>query len=120
MLCDVRVAAVGIYLAVVVGVVVAWNANAETAGTAFSGTAFLIWSAASFALGLIVGRPWAMLTPLLAIPIALPFGYAEEWVGSDAPLISLAMVFEASIQVVVVGFGLGGRVLFERARVRPG
>lgn len=116
MLCDMQVAVIGIYVAIVVVVVVAWNANADSAGTAFSGTAFLVWSAASLALGWIVRHPLAVLLPLIAIPIAVPFGYAEEWLGSDAPLVSIAMAFEAPIQVVVAGLGFGGRLLYERSR----
>ena len=62
------------YFAVMVGVVLAWNANAETAGTIFTGTAFLYWSAASIGLGLLTRRAFALLLPLLAVPIAIPFG----------------------------------------------
>jgi hypothetical protein len=111
-----RVTAAGIYVAVMVGVIIAWNANADSAGTAFSGTAFLVWSVASALCGWIIRHPLAMLLPLLAIPLAAPFGYAEQWLGSDAPLISLVMVFEAPIQVAIVGIGFGGRLLYERGR----
>lgn len=108
-----RGAAVAIYVAVMVGGIVAVNDNAEN-GTA----AFLVWSAASLLLGWLVRHPIVILLPLLAVPIAVPFGYADKWLGSDAPLVWIGMAFEAPVQAVVVALGLGGRLLYERLQRR--
>jgi hypothetical protein len=111
----VRVVIVGIYLAVLVGVVVAVNADGENGDAAF-----LVWSVASLALGAAVRHPLVAILPLLAIPLAVPFGGSEEWVGSDRPLVVLGMVFQAPVQVLLVVAGLVGRALFERGRRRRG
>lgn len=106
-----RIAAITIYVAVMVGGIVAVNDNAEN-GMA----AFLVWSAASLLMGWVVRNPIAIGLPLLAVPIAVPFGYADKWLGSDAPLISIGMAFEAPVQALLVALGIGGRLLYERFR----
>jgi len=108
-----RVAAIAIYVAVMVGNIVAINDNAEN-WTAI----FPVWSAASLLMGWVVRNPIAIGLPLLAVPIALPFGYAEKWLGSDAPLVSIGMAFEAPVQMVLVAVGFGGRLLYERFQRR--
>jgi hypothetical protein len=90
-----RAAAVAIYVAVIVGGIVAVNENAENGRTAF-----VAWAVASLLIGWIARHPLAILLPLLAIPIAVPFGSANEWLGSDAPSIPVGMAFEAPLQVV--------------------
>lgn len=115
MLFSMRVAVVGIYVAFLLGMIVALNADAENGDTTL-----LVWTAASFALGWLVRQPWVAMLPLLAIPIAAPFGYADEWLGSDAPLLYLGMAFQAPVQAVVVALGFGGHVFFESVRARIG
>lgn len=110
-----RVAVVGIYVAFLVGMIVVLNADAGNGGTAL-----LVWTVASFALGWLARQPLVAILPLLVIPIAVPFGYADEWVGSDAPLLYLGVAFQAPIQAVVVALGFGGRVFFESVRTRFG
>jgi len=110
-----RVAIIGTYVAVLLGIVVAVNADAANGNTAL-----LVWSVASLALGWTIRHPLTMILPFLAIPIAAPFGYAEEWQGSDAPLLYLGMAFQAPAQALVVSLGFGGRVFFERVRARIG
>ncbi len=108
-----RVAIIGTYVAILLGMVVAVNADAANGNTAL-----LVWSVASLVLGWTIRHPLTMILPFLAIPIAVPFGYAEEWQGSDAPLLYLGMAFQAPFQALVVSLGLGGRVFFERVRAR--
>jgi hypothetical protein len=108
-----RGAAVVTYIAVMVGVTVAVNDNAENGMTAL-----LFWSASSLLLGWIARHPMAILLPLLAIPIAVPFGSAEKWLGSDAPSVVVGMLFQAPAQVVLVVLGFGGRLGYERIQRR--
>jgi hypothetical protein len=74
-----RAGAAILYVAVMLGVVVLFNADI--------GEPFLIWSAASFCLGWITRYPWSAFLPLLASPIAVPFGYADGWTGGDPLLL---------------------------------
>jgi hypothetical protein len=100
------------YIAVMVGAVVLVNADAENNWLAFS-----IWSAASLVLGWTAREVWLALLPVVAVPIALPFGYADQWLGSDAPLVWLFAAFSGVIQVVLVLAALGARVLYERRQL---
>ena len=106
-----RILAAAVYLSVMVGVVAAVNHNAENMSEAF-----LVWSVASLFLGVTFAKPIAIALPLLAILLAVPFGHAERWLGSDAPLISLGMAFEAPVQALIIALGFGGRTLLERIR----
>jgi len=106
-----RVAAVAIYVAVMVGCIAAVNDNTENGWEAF-----LAWSAASLLLGWVVRHPLAIVLPLLAIPIAVPFGTAEKWAGSDAPSLLAAMLFWAPLQMVLVALAFGAGLRYERHR----
>lgn len=70
---------------------------------------YLLLFTASFGLGYYTGRPWLFLLPLLAaVPLAIPFGYAEQYVGSDAPPVPMMAGFAAvpSAAFVLLGAGL--------------
>jgi hypothetical protein len=110
-----RVAIVGIYVAILVGMVVAVNADA-----AHGDVVLLVWSVASLLLGWTSRRPLVIVLPLLAIPLSVPFGTSEEWIGSDAPLILFGTVIWSPLQMVLVGLGLGGRTLLEKVRTPAG
>jgi DNA-binding transcriptional ArsR family regulator len=103
-----RVGATIVYVAVMVGVVVMANAGITEA--------VLVWAAASFCVGWISRNPWSALLPLLAIPIAVPFGYPDKWTGGDPLLLWSEVLLAASIQAVIVFAGFGGRRLIERFR----
>jgi hypothetical protein len=71
-------AAIAAYLGTMVLSVALFDADAEN-----NWLAFAIWAIASLVLGWALAR-WKMaLLPLLALPIALPFGHANRWLGSD-------------------------------------
>ena len=73
-----------------------------------------IWSASSLALGLTTRSGLAVLLPLIAIPIALPFGYADQWLGSDAPLVWWFAFVGGVLQVAIVLVAIAGRALYHR------
>jgi hypothetical protein len=64
------------------------------------------------ALGFAVARPWVLLLPLLAIPMAFPLGYPSAGKGESLP-IWLGLLFYAPLAILVVTIGLGTRWLFE-------
>jgi hypothetical protein len=105
----VKLAAIVAYLGVMLSTIVLFNADAENSLLAFS-----VWSAGSLALGWITGSMAAVVVPLLAIPIALPFGYADQWLGSDAPLVGWFAVVGGAIQIAVVFIAVIARMLYER------
>ena len=49
--------------------------------------AVVIWGAATVVCGWFARTALFALLAALAIPLSLSFGYAEEWLGSDAPLV---------------------------------
>jgi hypothetical protein len=99
------------YLGVMVGAVLLLNANAEN-GT----LAMAIWSGASVMLGWITHDARFALLPLVAVPVALPFGYADEWLGSDSPLVWLSVAVIGVIQVALVLAAFAARLLYERSQ----
>jgi hypothetical protein len=97
-----------LYLGVVVGVMVLFNAG-------FAEAQFL-WLAASFVLGWVTRNPWLTLLPLLAVPIAAPFGYADTYVQGDPMPIWAEVAFWAPVHALTVLVACGGRGLYERRR----
>lgn len=75
-----QAASTALYLAALLLGLALFNADAENKWMAFG-----IWGLASLLLGFLggplVGGPAAVL---VGIPMALPFGYADQYLGSDA------------------------------------
>ena len=86
-----------LYLAVMVVAFVIFNGNADN-----SELAFAIVAISSLLLGALVPR-WSMaVVPFLAIPIAIPFGYADRFLGSDAPYVWWFAVITAAISALLI------------------
>ena len=98
--------AAALYLGVVTGVMVLFDAG-------FSEAQF-IWLAASFALGWGTRNPWLALLPLLAVPIAAPFGFANAYIQGDPMPIWAEVMFWAPVHALIVLIGCGGRGLYAR------
>lgn len=103
-----RAGALIVYGAVLVGVLVMADAGTDKA--------YLVWEAASFCLGWISRYSPSVLLPFIAIPIAVPFGYAKGWTGDDHLLLWTEVLLAAPIQAAIVFAGFGGRGVFERFR----
>lgn len=76
--------------------------------------AAVIWLAASLVAGFAVGRlrvgrlPLPIL-PLVAVLFAVPFGYADVYLGSDSPLVWPATGVIAALTILGLLLGVGGR-----------
>lgn len=103
-----RTRAAILYVAVMLGGVVLLNAGIDDA--------LLIWSAASFCLGWITRYPWFAFLPLLAGPMAVPFGYADGSTDGDPLFLGAEVLLAAPIQGAIVMAGFGGRLLYDRFR----
>lgn len=90
---------------VMLGVVVMFNTGIGEGGA--------IWIAASLCLGWVTRTPWLAFLPLLAAPIAVPFGYPEEWMGRTALPLWFVLLWAAPFQAALVIAGWGGRRLYE-------
>jgi hypothetical protein len=58
----------------------------------------------------------------LAVPIAVPFGYPEEWTGHDPLPLWFGALLAAPVQAAIVIVGREGRYFYERfahERVQP-
>lgn len=64
------------------------------------------------ALGLAVGRRWALPLPLLSVAMALPLGYPSANKGEPLP-IWLGLLFYVPFGVALVAIGIGLRRLYE-------
>jgi hypothetical protein len=104
-----RAGALIVYVAVLVGVVVMADAGI--------GKTYLVWEAASFCVGWISRYPPSALLPFLAIPLAVPFGYAKGWTGDDHLLLWAEVLVAAPIQAAIVFAGFCGRGIFEGFRM---
>jgi hypothetical protein len=100
--------AIALYLGVVGGVMVLFNAG-------FAEAQF-IWLAASFVLGWSTRNPWLALLPLLAVPIAAPFGYGDASVQGDPMPIWAEVMLWAPVHALIVLIGCGGRAFYESRR----
>jgi hypothetical protein len=103
-----RAAAATFYVLVMLGVVVLFNAGFVEAQ--------LIWLVASFCLGWMARDPWLAFLPLLASPIAMPFGYADEGTLGDPLMLWSEVLLAAPIQGAFVIAGFSGHLLYERFR----
>jgi len=102
------VAVIG-YVVVMLGILALFNADAEN-----NFLALAVWSAASLVIGWVMRDAWAVVLSLLALPMAVPFGYADQWLGSDAPYVWWLAMSTGAIQVIVVFAAVLGRLLYER------
>lgn len=100
--------AAALYLGVVAGVMVSFNAG-------FAEAQF-IWLLASFVLGWTTRNPWLALLPLLAVLIAAPFGYADAHIQGDPMPIWAEVVFWVPVHALTVLVACGSRGLYERRR----
>jgi hypothetical protein len=102
------------YLAVMAAwVYVVWKPDAEPSGVA--GAAFWVGLLGlQVGVGFAAGTWWAILLPVLLVPIAVPAGYGEG-VGQEVP-IWLYLVLWLPVAVVLVAVGVGLRKLVERRR----
>lgn len=106
-----RAIAAVLYLAAVLGVIALADAD--------SGAGLPVWVAVSFCLGWVTRSPWSALLPLLAVPLAVPFGYPEEWTsygGHDPLPLWFGALAAAPWSAAIVLAGVGGRHLYEHFR----
>lgn len=73
-----------------------------------------IWLASAFCLGWITRSPWSALLAFLAVPIALPFGYPNQWTGHDPLPLWFGALLAAPVQAAIVIVGREGRYLYDR------
>jgi hypothetical protein len=80
--------------------------------------AMVLWGLASVLLGWGTGQTrWALLA-FLAVPFAVPFGFSNEFLGSDAPLVAfLAFMFGIGSAALIV-ISAGARMIVDGDR-RP-
>lgn len=102
---------VGLYVAALIAGVLLFNADAEN-----NWTAFAIWAVASVMVGWGLARWSAALLPSLSIPIAVPFGYADEYLGSDAPYVWWFAVVAGVAAAALILAATGARKLYNRRR----
>lgn len=104
LLAFVYVAAMLVALAIV-------NENADN-----SETAMAVWGVATVVCGWFARSLFFVLLAALAIPLSLPFGYAEKWLGSDAPLVLYFAVFGAVFSAVAIAVLVSARWLLTAPR----
>ncbi len=98
-----------LYLAVVAGVMALFNGGHPDAQ--------LMWLAASFLLGWTTRTRWLALLPLLAVPIAAPFGYSNAvMIGDPLGPIWVEVAYWAPVHALIVLAGCGCRGVYERCR----
>lgn len=97
-----------LYLGVVAGVMALFNAG-------FADAQFM-WLAASFILGWSTGNRWLALLPFLAVPIAMPFGYANTSMQGDPMTIWAEVAFWAPVHALIVLVGSWTRGVYDRRR----
>ncbi len=105
----------GIYVAAAVAALVIVNADQSHWPIAAG-----ILGAAALALGWGTGSGWGAVVAWLLIPLALPFGQANQFDGGGETnaMVLLALV-SAAISAVLILVAGGARVLFDRYRPRP-
>lgn len=91
-----RAALLSIYLLALVAAILLVDAGES------SGVAIALWWIASVALGWRTKAPLLGLLALLAIPLAIPFGYADEYTGSEAPWVPLFAIVAGAISGLLV------------------
>jgi hypothetical protein len=100
-----------VYVATLLGSVLVYNADAEN-----NWPAFALAAAGSIAFGWIADRPGLAVLAVVAVPFSLPFGYADEYLGSDAPRVWWFGVAVAVISAALIVASAWTRRLTERGR----
>jgi hypothetical protein len=104
----------GIYVAATLAALVVVNANQSDWPAAVG-----MLAAVALALGWGTASGWGAVVAWLLIPLALPFGYANQFAGGGDPdLMALLAVMSAAISTVLILFAAGARVLYNRHRPR--
>ena len=98
-----------IYVAVMLGAITLIDNGMGAGGS-------LVWATGSLCVGWVTRWPWLALLPFLAIPIAAPFGYPDEWVGRTPLPLWFALLWNVPIQSAILLAGLWGRRLYEQFR----
>jgi hypothetical protein len=103
---------VGLYAAAAVAALVIVNGDQSDVPAAAG-----IMAAAALALGWGTGSGWGVVVAWLLVPLALPFGDSNQFVGGDHtdPVVLLAVVSTAISTVLILG-AAGARVLYNRHR----
>ena len=103
---------VGLYVAAAVVALVIVNADQSDAPAAVG-----IIAAAALALGWGTGSGWGVVVAWILIPLALPFGDTNQFVGGDSTdSVALLAVASAMISTVLILLAGGARVLYNRHR----
>ena len=66
--------------------------------------------------GLLIGRWWALVLPLVAVALAVPAGYPDASKGEPLPT-WLGLLFVSPVAVILVGAGVAAAWGFRRLRV---
>jgi len=106
-----RIGAATLYVAIVLGLIALADSGVRETD--------LMWLIASLCLGWVTRSPWFALVPLIAVPIAVPFGYPDEWSqswGHDPLPLWFGILVAVPVLAALVLAGVGGRRLFERSR----
>jgi hypothetical protein len=103
---------VGLYVAAAVVALVIVNADQSDAPAAVG-----IVAAAALALGWGTGSGWGAVVAWILIPLALPFGDTNQFVGGDhTDSVALLAVVSAVVSTVLIMVAAGARVLYNRRR----
>jgi hypothetical protein len=102
----------GIYVAAALAALVIVNADQSNAPAAAG-----IMAAASLALGWGTASGWGAVVAWFLIPLALPFGQANQHAGGgDTDAIILLALVSAVVSTALILLAGGARVLYERHR----
>ena len=103
---------VGLYAAAAVAALVILNADQSDAPAAAG-----VMAAAALALGWGTGSGWGVVVAWFMVPLALPFGDTNQFVGGDStdPVVLLAVV-STVISTVLILAAAGARVVYNPHR----
>jgi hypothetical protein len=103
---------VGIYIAAAVVALVIVNADQSDAPAAAG-----VMAAAALALGWGTGSGWGVVVAWFMVPLALPFGDTNQFVGGDhTDPVALLAVASTVISTALILAAAGARVLYNRHR----
>jgi hypothetical protein len=103
---------VGLYAAAAVAAIVIVNADQSDAPAAAG-----IMAAAALALGWGTGSGWGLVVAWFLVPLALPFGDTNQFVGADhTDPVALLAVVSTGFSTVLILAAAGARVLYNRHR----
>ena len=103
---------VGLYIAAAVVALVIVNADQSDAPAAAG-----VMAAAALALGWGTGSGWGVVVAWFMVPLALPFGDTNQFVGGDhTDPVALLAVVSTVISTALILAAAGARVLYNRHR----